>query len=140
MTKTMPEVSPVFAATMAVEPRSAADSFRVTLSKSHGVEHTVRIRVLGVDAPERRGATLAAGNRARDARFAWYEEAVRWSVSEEIDEPLVVHATESYDRYGRVLSTVWRRSDGSSLAEWLIENGHGVAVSAMAQIAKAEGE
>jgi len=83
-------------------------------------EHTVteRVRVLGVNTPERSGATRAAGDAAKAFTEAWLAAAgstVRLAVCQR-------------DAFGRILADVTRTSDGHRLATDLIASGNGVLV------------
>lgn len=73
-----------------------------------------RIRVLGVNAPERHGATKAAGDAARDFTQAWLEGA-----------DVRLYACQR-DAFGRLLATVTRARDGANLGDDLIRDGKAV--------------
>lgn len=94
-----------FVVTAALWPASAGDLTAVE-----------RVRVLGVNTPERSGATRSAGDAARTFTEQWLAAAggtVRLEVCKR-------------DSFGRILATVIRTSDGRSLAADLIAAGVGV--------------
>ena len=72
-----------------------------------------RVRVLGVNTPERHGATKAAGEAAKAFTEQWLAGgAIRLEVCQR-------------DSFGRILATVMR-ADGRDLTEDLLEAGLGV--------------
>jgi endonuclease YncB( thermonuclease family) len=77
-----------------------------------------RLRLLNVNAPERKGATLAAGNASRDYVAEWLyvpdDGSKEW--------PLRVQTFKD-DEFGRYLALVWRVSDGACLNDDLIRDG-----------------
>jgi micrococcal nuclease len=77
-----------------------------------------RLRLLNVNAPERKGATLAAGNASRDYVTEWLyvpdDDSKDW--------PLRVQTFKD-DVFGRYLALVWRVSDGACLNDDLITSG-----------------
>lgn len=77
-------------------------------------------RLLGDNSPELHDA---GGIAARDFAAAWFAPRPG-------DEPwpIVVRTVENRtEKYGRFLATIWRKSDGASLAAVMIESGHAVA-------------
>jgi endonuclease YncB( thermonuclease family) len=68
-----------------------------------------------VNCPENRGPSRPAGLAATDFARQWLAA-----------EP-VLAVTHSQDSFGRWLATI-TRADGSSLADALVEAGHGVRV------------
>ena len=79
-----------------------------------------RVRLLGVNTPERRGATRAAGDAAKAFVEAWLRQGVALEAW-----PLVIQ-TEKDDAFGRYLGMIWRRSDGRCLNDELLSAGHAV--------------
>jgi micrococcal nuclease len=75
-----------------------------------------RLRLLNVNAPERKGATLAAGNASRDYVVEWLPDA------DSKEWPLRVQTFKD-DVFGRYLALVWRVSDGACLNDDLITSG-----------------
>ena len=71
------------------------------------------VRVLGVDTPERKGATREAGDAARAYTAAWLDGA----------EVRLYACTR--DAFGRLLATVTRARDGKNLTTDLLESGNG---------------
>jgi len=78
-----------------------------------------RIRLLGVNTPERKGATRAAG----DAAKAFAE---RWFAAAENGEWPITVVTERSDAFGRYLGSIWNTLDGGELNAALLEGGHAV--------------
>lgn len=89
----------------------------------HG-QRLERVRLLGVDCPEVRGPTRAAGLAATAYATGWLAEA--W-----VDPggmwPLVVVTEKDPDNFGRYLATVYRVVDGACLNDDLILSGNGSA-------------
>lgn len=80
-----------------------------------------RIRVEGIDAPEREGKCAQETALAQDAARALSRWLGRGPFT------MLPQAEVSYDQYGRELQTVWRiRADGSraDMAADMIESGH----------------
>jgi micrococcal nuclease len=75
-----------------------------------------RLRLLNVNAPERKGATLEAGNASRDYVVEWLPDA------DSKEWPLRVQTFKD-DVFGRYLALVWRVSDGACLNDDLITSG-----------------
>lgn len=93
------------------------DTFVAKLIKDAGFNCIMswkwRIRVLGVDCPEKTGPTREAGLRARAFAFDWLSA-----------QPFAVETVEQ-DSFGRWLSHVFR-ADESSLAGALLASGNAV--------------
>ncbi|MBI3937156.1 MAG: thermonuclease family protein [Betaproteobacteria bacterium] len=85
------------------------DSFIARLKIWHGLEVTERIRLLGVDTPERKGPTMAQALQARAFTDRWLGQ-----------EPFEVRSC-ARDSFGRALATV--RRGGDDLADKLLEAG-----------------
>lgn len=85
----------------------------------HGYR-TERLRLLGVNTPELKGATRAAGLAAK----AFVE---RWTHGADHDQewPEIVKTAKS-DAFGRFLAVVWRTSDARCLNDDLLDAGHAV--------------
>jgi micrococcal nuclease len=79
-----------------------------------------RLRLLGVDSPERIQRGWAA---ARDFTLAWVREAGQADESNRF--PFIIRTSKA-DAFGRYLSTVWRISDGACLNDALLDAGHAV--------------
>lgn len=96
------------------------DTFVARLTKDAGFNCMMswkwRIRVLGVNCPEKTGPTKEAGLKARAFTFDWLSA-----------EPFAVETVEQ-DDFGRWLSRAFR-ADGSSLASALIASGNAVQIS-----------
>lgn len=98
------------------------DTFIARMPVWIGLEVTETVRVLGVDTPERKGATLQAAEQAK--RFT-----ERWLVVE--NGPVLVRACKR-DSFGRILGRVTRQrlteaSAVDDLAEALVRAGHGAS-------------
>lgn len=83
--------------------------------------HTYRIemlRILGVNTPELRGPSRAAGLAAAEATRQWLAGCVgEW--------PLLIH-TERADAFGRYLAVVIDAATGASLGDALLASGHAI--------------
>jgi len=90
------------------------DTFEADVRVWIGLTQRERVRVLGVDTPERKGATLEAGNAARAFTAEWLA-----------DTDVRLHVCQR-DSFGRVLATVTRARDGANLTTDLIAAGQGV--------------
>ena len=95
------------------------DTLAVRIDQGLHVERVEQVRLLGVNTPERKGATRAAGDAARDYVKGWLVVAGGG------DWPLVVQ-TEKDDAFGRFLATVWRHEDGACLNDDLLRDGQAV--------------
>lgn len=85
------------------------------------IHRDTEIRVLGVDTPEPHGATMLAGHAATAYAVQWFGAAGG------DDWPLVVATQlDRADKYGRLLGTIYRTSDGQQLNQSLIDAGHAV--------------
>ena len=85
------------------------DTFIARLKIWHGLEVTERIRLLGVDTPERKEPTLKRALQAKAFTDRWLGQ-----------EPFEVRSC-ARDSFGRALATV--RRGGDDLAEKLLEAG-----------------
>ncbi len=94
------------------------DTLDICLDAAFRRTGTERLRLLGVNTPELKGATRPAGLAATYFVKDWLSEALG-------DWPLIVR-TEKSDAFGRYLAWVWRRSDERCLNSDIIEAGHGV--------------
>jgi micrococcal nuclease len=82
-----------------------------------------RLRLLGINAPEKKGATMTAARAAQAFAVSWLDAA---QAADLIDEwPLIVETHES-DVFGRFLAVVWRTFDGACLNTDLLDAGHAV--------------
>ncbi len=94
------------------------DTVSVLLDKGMRETREETVRLLGINTPERKGATRAAGDAAKAFTEAWLRrDDVKW--------PLIIH-TERADAFGRWLAWVWRASDGRCLNADLLAAGHAV--------------
>ncbi len=78
------------------------------------------VRLLGVNSPEKRGITNAAGVAAQDYTQGWFERYLEpgpW--------PFMMRS-EKLDKYGRSLGTVWTGGGAHCLNTDLLEAGHAV--------------
>jgi endonuclease YncB( thermonuclease family) len=90
------------------------DTFRVHVRPWLGQTNYETVRLLGVNTPERRGATREAAEAARAFTATWLQGAeLRLQVWER-------------DAFGRVLATVQRAGDPESLSDALLRSGHAV--------------
>lgn len=108
------------------------DTIEVELDTGFHTVHTERLRLLGVDAPEARGATYDAGIAAKAFVQKLMANIGHDAVGKLVPWPLTVQ-THKTDSFGRYLADVWssKWSDewlGESLSELLVIEGHGVKV------------
>lgn len=106
------------------------DTIRLEISRWHGDSSIRTIRLLGVDAPEAKTPTREAGVAAREFVNAW----LPWVTSRSDHTWTLVVQTAKADSFGRLLGRVWRLEEPEDLSTILIQNGHGVARSALAQL------
>ena len=102
--------------TVLATPVRAIDGDTIVVDARPWINMTVRetVRVLGVNTPERKGATKAAGDEARAF-------TVRW-----LDGAEVQLRVCGRDAFGRALATVRRARDGANLSDDLLSSGHAV--------------
>lgn len=81
----------------------------------HGYR-TERLRLLGVNTPELKGETRAAGEDAKAFVQDWLAAAG------DGDWPLVIR-TEQADAFGRYLAVVWAANGGACLNDALLAEG-----------------
>jgi micrococcal nuclease len=94
------------------------DTVDVSISQGMHAYRTERLRLLGVNAPEARGATKAAGDAATAFVVDWMGVAVgEW--------PLRIETHKS-DVFGRYLALCFRVIDGRCLNEDLLSSGNAV--------------
>lgn len=98
------------------------DTLDVTIDQGLHTHRTERIRLLGVNTPETKGATKMAGRLATIYVEDWLAEA-------DDEWPLIVQTARG-DAFGRWLARVWRRSDGRELSADLLAAGHAVVFMA----------
>lgn len=105
------------------------DTCDVALDLGYYLTATLRVRLLGIDAPEREGETRAAGDAATAKLVAWV--ALKQRTSPETPDrygrilfpaganpwPLALR-TEKADVFGRWLAEIWS-ADGERLVEAL---------------------
>ena len=94
------------------------DTLDVTIDQGLHTHRTERVRLLGVNTPETKGATKMAGRLATIYVEDWLAEA-------DDEWPLIVQTARG-DAFGRWLARVWRRSDGRELNADLLAAGHAV--------------
>lgn len=92
------------------------DTVDVLLTLGFEIEHTVRLRLLGIDAPEKRGTTITQG-KAAQAYLAELCESCK---------PLIIRTTrDTTDKYGRYLAEIFG-SKGENLNLMMIAAGHAI--------------
>lgn len=77
-----------------------------------------KIRLMGVDCPEKFGATRAAGMAAKAATTKWLAEAKVIS--------LQTYKNDTDGKFGRYMGSILNRTTGESLGEFLLKNGFAV--------------
>ena len=98
------------------------DTLQVVIDAGLNCYRTERLRLLGVNTPEKRGPTHGAGLLAQGYVEEWLEDA-------EGEWPLVI-VTQKSDAFGRYLARVWRSDDGACLNDDLLAAGHAVVFRA----------
>ena len=79
------------------------------------IHQIVRLRLLGIDAPEKRKPTKEAGDAATDY-LRELIEGKTVAIKTELDKD---------DKYGRLLATIYTDA-GDNVNELLVKNGHAV--------------
>lgn len=105
-----------------------ADTQIIRIDKDHGTEltHPRGVRLLGIDAPER---YTDAGKEAIAFVSQWFY------VASSTGDPLpLVVVSDKYDKYGRVLGSIYRKVDGASLKDDLLAAGYGVPMALAAHL------
>lgn len=97
------------------------DTIDVIIDQGMHSQRVERLRLLNVNAPEMKGATLPLGREAKAYTLDWLEDA--WADALREEYPLVVETHKS-DAFGRYLAMVWRKSDGACLNDDLLSSGH----------------
>jgi micrococcal nuclease len=88
------------------------DTFEAMVDRGDSIWSKKTIRILGIDAPEMKGPSKAAGQQARN--FLALHLA-------SFGNRLIIK-TQKADSFGRSLADCWT-SDGYSVAWWMIQNG-----------------
>lgn len=108
------------------------DTFTGRLQILPNLYHEGRLRLAGINAPE---LATDAGKLAAAFAQSWLAGAP-WPISQALtfaatraDWPLVVQVGNQPDNYGRLISTVWRVSDGRCLNDDILAAGHAVPYS-----------
>lgn len=96
------------------------DTLDVVIDQGLHTHRTERLRLLGVNTPEMKGATRPAGLAAAAFVTDWLAR-----VPFDDDWPLIVR-TERGDAFGRWLARVWRQHDAACLNDTLLMVGHAV--------------
>jgi micrococcal nuclease len=104
------------------------DTLDVYLDSGFHSYRVERLRLLGVNCPEVRGPTKAAGDAATRYVGDWLVVA-----ETPADEWSLVIQTQKTDVFGRYLTTLWRVVDGACLNEDLLASGHAVPHKGIAQ-------
>ena len=118
----MPDVLWVYRAR--VERVIDGDTLDVLCDAGFRNYRTERVRLLGVNTPELKGATRPAGLAAAGYVTSWLG-----LVPADQEWPLIVQTARG-DAFGRWLARVWRRSDGRELNADLLAAGHAVVFMA----------
>ena len=89
------------------------DTLRIDVDLGFGIwRFNESLRLLGINAPEMRGATLDAGKRSRDALR---ERVLGRTVT-------FISVKDEQEKYGRYLAVVYD-PDGVCVNEWLVQQG-----------------
>lgn len=105
------------------------DTLDLTIDCGFHAYRVERIRLMGVNCPEMKGATKADGQAARIATANWIGEAV-WQQGSSVEWPFIVETFKA-DSFGRYLARIWP-ADASpddmfaDLSSHLLSTGHAV--------------
>ena len=95
------------------------DTIDVLIDLGFHVRLEARLRLAGIDTPERKGVTAEAGLAAREFTRAWCTR------SDLIAERLVIVTLKDRgEKYGRFLARVYWNASGESLNDALVAAGH----------------
>lgn len=100
------------------------------LGPHYRMEASHTYRLLGIDTPETRGTTRAAGLAAKEYTGAWFDEA--WALADDLLHQVTIEVPtvgRARDNFGRVLCYCYR-SDGHELGADLVAAGHATQWSA----------
>lgn len=101
------------------------DTMDVTIDAGFHSYRLERLRLLGLNAPEVKGPTKAAGDAATAYVKNWL--GLHWQMNGDAPAawPLVIQTAKS-DVFGRFLATVWSADTGACLNDDLVKAGHAV--------------
>jgi endonuclease YncB( thermonuclease family) len=125
LNKAMPIPAPVFHAQLLSV--TDGDTCRVKLRRYFSDESQKILRLLEVDTDEMHDkdpAVRESAHKAHDFALRWFAEGALGLTTAGDLWPFVVQALDTAEKYGRVLSYVWRKSDGDCLNMALIREGH----------------
>lgn len=97
------------------------DTLDIIVDQGMHTQRLERVRLLGIDCPEVRGATHDAGVLATHYTRDWLTHAVTLD-----DWPLRIVTAKDPDHFGRYLALVWRILDGNCLNDDLMTSGNAV--------------
>ncbi len=98
------------------------DTLKVSLDTGFHSQHVEKIRLYGVDCPEK--SSRVAWEAAREYVFNWL------NTGEPIVWPLLIETIEARETFGRYVARVTRRVDGADLAADLLTSGHALPYTA----------
>lgn len=100
------------------------DTLDLVIDQGMHAQRVDRVRLLGINTPERKGDTRAAGDAAMEFVRSWWmltllnsEFPGQW--------PLIIQ-TEKDDAFGRYLAHIWSAKSGEYLNKAIIDAGHAV--------------
>lgn len=107
--------------------KDVVDGDTVDLEVDQGMHgrRVERFRLASVNAPEKKGLTLAAGLAAKAYVEQWLHQAGAFSYTDP-DAWILTIRTYKADDFGRYLADIWRLVDGSHLNADLVSSGHAV--------------
>ena len=94
------------------------DTLQIVIDQGLNTHRAERIRLLGVNTPEVKGATRPAGLAAAGYVTSWLG-----AVPADDEWPLILQTAKG-DAFGRWLARVWRVTDGRCLNDDLLAVGH----------------
>jgi micrococcal nuclease len=98
------------------------DTLDITIDLGVRINHQMRVRLAGVNAPELRGGS----DDERQAALRAREFVHRWCYR--MRETLMAHTQQDKaDKYGRMLVTLYHLESGETLQDAMIKAGHAVA-------------
>jgi endonuclease YncB( thermonuclease family) len=108
------------------------DTITVATMMNHGavlpVAYRFAVRIMGIDAPEMKGDTIAEKNLAVTARDALTAKILGKIIRLEI--------LEQPEKWGRILANVY--IDGENIAEWMLKNKFAIPYSGKTKVKPAE--
>lgn len=93
------------------------DTIDVVVDLGFKISHAIRLRLAGLDAPEKRGSEREEGLAVAQYLHDFLE-----------DSDALMIKTQKTGKYGRYIAEIWVEKNGEwiNVNEWLISNGYAV--------------